>query len=215
MAEQSAIVDDAERECDHEHGVSFEGVLELDEPPVVPARKGKSSSRKEIAKVPTNKKTRTKPRIATEEGEFFDLDAISASSDFSSSPHRSPTEIKPKATAPRPRGRPPGSKSKSKQLPALRAGVSRDSFDIDEFSSTSGVATFHETPPSERRKVKTQSGAGVRTPNPLASMAMNVDIPMASPSRSVASQRKVVPRKRSRKRSIGRTTDADVIEISE
>jgi hypothetical protein len=151
-----------------------------------------------------------KPQIVSlgEEAEFFDLDAISGS-DSSPSPRR-PFAEKKVIKPPRPRGRPPRPQSKAKPVLALDVGVSRELFDIDEFSADD--VAVHDSPPSRRRKATPASGPGNKPADPLVSIPMNVDILAMAPGRSVHTQQTL---KRGQKRRSGGRTESEVIEISD
>lgn len=188
--EQSVIVEEAEQ--DEDGGEVFGG-----KPMAVSSpRKRKASG---VKKVVSRTKLRAVP--PEEEGEFFDLDAVS-SSDSSSHSSRSPKKAKP--SSPRPRGRPPGSTKKSKTTETAPGMLC----DIDDFSLTeSDWGSVRGKSPSRRRKSRSKQASDVGLIDGLASLRVQ----------DVDAERPPPPlRKRSRDRPARPgADDTEVIEISD
>lgn len=197
--------EESEQECDDDRREIPEEE-DFDKRPKY-ARKRKSDNARGTAKISPKIVRKIHRMVPPEEGEFFDLDAISGSDSSSTRrPHASKKIIIPL----RSRGRPlaPGTQSKPKSLPALRGKSSHEFFDIDEFTSTDSAA--HDSSP--RRKAKSNFGTANGLAGPLVSISTNLDITVTAPGRSMPTHR---PLKHNQKLGNGDCSESHVIQISD
>ncbi|KAF8574179.1 hypothetical protein K439DRAFT_871400 [Ramaria rubella] len=186
--EQSAIIEEAEGESDSDGGEIF-GDGPEDAPHVSPGKRKiqpAKTARTESKAAAKGKKKQVQIAPSNEESEFFNLNAIPGSSSTPSHfASRMPVSKKAKAP-PRPRGRPPGSRSKPKPVVQPCVGVSGEFFDIDEFSSSES-----DPVPTVSRRRKSRARSDTELTDAIASMRIrhSSDVDMPSQDRQPSSPR--------------------------